>query len=70
MKYHEVKISIGRTINMGNFESARVDVSLSAILEEGDKIDDVIARIKTKCNNELNIITNGDVPYTDSNLIF
>lgn len=32
----EIKVNYGRTANMGNFESVRVDVELSAKLSEQD----------------------------------
>jgi len=38
MKVERIKASTGLTLNLGNYESARVDVGAEAVLEEGDDI--------------------------------
>lgn len=60
MKFNEVKVSLGRTINLGNYESSRVDFSLSAIVEDGDSIDDVISTVRAKCDRELDKLITGE----------
>lgn len=45
MKMREVSVAVGRTINMGNYESLRVEVSGAATLEEGDEKSEVIESI-------------------------
>jgi len=41
----EIQVSVGRTINLGNFESLRVDVSATTTLDPGDSADVVRATI-------------------------
>ena len=36
MKITELTVSAGRTVNLGNFESLRVDVSARATVDEND----------------------------------
>ena len=36
MKTTEIKVSLAQTINLGNYENIRPEVSLTAQLEEGD----------------------------------
>lgn len=60
MKYNEVKISLGHTINLGNYESRRVDFSVSAFLDDGDDVDNVISEVRKKCNDHLNKIIRGE----------
>jgi hypothetical protein len=44
-KMREVSVSVGRTINMGNYESLRVERSGAATLESGDDRDEVVSDI-------------------------
>ncbi len=39
MTVKEISVSVGRTINLGNFESLRVDVSAAATISENDDAD-------------------------------
>lgn len=45
MKFREVSVLVGRTINMGNYESLRVELSASAVLDDGDDLDIVVENI-------------------------
>ena len=36
MRVNEIEVRVGLTINLGNYESARVDVGAKGSLEEGD----------------------------------
>jgi len=36
MKIKHARVSIGRTVNLGNFESLRIDIDLSADLEDNE----------------------------------
>lgn len=60
MKYNEVKISLGKTINLGNYESRRVDIQLSAVIEDGENVDEVIANVRAKCDDQLDKIIRGE----------
>ncbi len=37
MKITKIKVNIGRTINLGNYESARIDLGAEADIEERDQ---------------------------------
>ena len=39
MYIREITVSVGRTVNLGNFESLRCDVSATATIAEGDEAD-------------------------------
>lgn len=41
----EIQVSVGRTINLGNFESLRVDVSATSTLAPGDDPETMRATI-------------------------
>jgi|WetSurMetagenome_2_1015567.scaffolds.fasta_scaffold699947_2 hypothetical protein len=49
----EIEISYGMTINTGNFNSERVDLSMRVTLEPGDEEDQVaneyLAYLRDKC---------------------
>lgn len=36
MKVNKIEVSLGRTINTGNYQSARVDVTMGAIIGEDE----------------------------------
>lgn len=77
MKIDTVKINYGRTINLGNYESCRLDIELSATLGPEDNAtrvaDELRARAKLQINRWIQIETNGikfkdlksddDIPY-------
>lgn len=44
MKRNITSVSYGRTISLGNYETARID--LTARLDEGDKFEDVISDLE------------------------
>ena len=46
MKIREVTYSRGATINTGNFNSVRVDVSATVVVEEGEDAETVYQRAK------------------------
>ena len=41
VKFTEVSVSAGYTINMGNYQSKRVDCSFTARVQDGQDADDV-----------------------------
>jgi hypothetical protein len=41
MKITELRIGFARTVNLGNFENARVEADLTAAIEEGDDLAQV-----------------------------
>lgn len=53
-KIRKIQLSIGRTLNKGNFESFRVDVELGAQVADGDDIDKIHAELREKAYELLN----------------
>lgn len=53
-KTKEIEISYGLTINTGNYNSERVDLSMRVTLEPGDEEDQVVtdylAYLRDKCS--------------------
>jgi hypothetical protein len=47
-KLEELSFSLGATVNLGNFESTRVDVGMRVSLEEGDSPKEEYAKLKAK----------------------
>lgn len=75
MKIETVKINYGKTINLGNYESCRLDIELTASLGPDDDAanvaDDLRARAKLQINKWIKFEKNGnnnkslddDIPY-------
>lgn len=57
MRIKEVSVSYGRTKNLGNYESLRIDVQLTAEIEPGEPsqelIEDLQAMVKKKAEEML-----------------
>lgn len=60
MKFNEVKISIGRTVNLKNYEFGRYDITLSAVINSDDNETEVIDAVKDRCKKELDKLIYGD----------
>lgn len=54
MKIDTVKINYGRTINMGNYESTRLDVELSATLAPGEDAGKVADELRAQAKLQIN----------------
>jgi len=56
MKITKIKVSIGRTINLGNYESARIDIGLEAEASgDIESIDEfLIDQLHQACLEKLN----------------
>lgn len=75
MKINNIKVNYGRTINLGNYESCRLDIELSATLEPKDDpemvADELRAQAKLQINRWIKYEQNGsnnkslddDIPY-------
>lgn len=48
MRIKEISVSIGRTHNLGNYESGRIDVSMKADVEQGESPDEVVSKLAAK----------------------
>lgn len=53
MRITEITVSRGETINTGNFNSVRVDVSCTCSIEEGDIAEDAYAKIRDAVNSKV-----------------
>ena len=53
MMVREITLSLGRTINVGNFESLRVDVSFSARLDQGEDVDKAYDELREEVREKL-----------------
>ncbi len=53
MKIRKISITFGRTINLGNFESARIDIHMEADREEGDDIEDAYSDLRAEVEDRL-----------------
>lgn len=51
-----VKVSFGRTINLGNFESFRADVGLESDKRDGETIDAAFRRVADEAEKQLKIV--------------
>ncbi len=40
-KINEISVEVARTYNMGNYESLKIEGSVTATIEDGDSIDEV-----------------------------
>ena len=49
MELTELTVSIGRTYNLGNFESLRLDASARATVAEGEDPDNVRSTLNRHC---------------------
>ena len=53
MKVIEIEVRVGRTKNVGNYESSRLDYSYRIQLEEGDSVVEVRQRTLEHLKNEV-----------------
>ena len=58
MKIKETSLTIGRTINLGNFESLRLDLSLTVDVEDehSAKYDELVRDIESTLSRNLDAI--------------
>lgn len=54
MKIDQITVTIGRTINLGNFNSLKIEASASARIENDDKLDAVREALIEECKRSLN----------------
>lgn len=53
MKVKEVSITYGGKLNLGDYNSAHIEITLSAILEDGDNHDEVIRALRKDAQFEV-----------------
>jgi hypothetical protein len=54
MKLTELKISIGKTINLGNYESLRLDVEMAAKIDLNDDLESCAESLRRDAKLQLN----------------
>lgn len=54
MKITEIKVRVGRTLNFGHYEGARVDLELAAKLDDGDDPDVCFEQLYQDARRKLN----------------
>lgn len=53
MKIKQITYGRGETVNTGNFNSVRVDVSVTADIEDGDSPEEVYAKVRDAVNSKV-----------------
>ncbi|MBZ0279397.1 MAG: hypothetical protein K8L97_01570 [Anaerolineae bacterium] len=61
MEVKTVTISMGRTVNRGNFENTRYDVSITATIPPEEFDTDGAEALETTCRHELVMVLSGDL---------
>jgi hypothetical protein len=51
-----IQVGLGRTVNLGNYESGRADVWLERDLEEGEEFHTAVSALAEEANDNLNSI--------------
>lgn len=54
MKIETVKVNYGRTVNLGNYESTRLDIELSATLTHEDDATMVADELRSQAKLQIN----------------
>lgn len=62
MKITETTLSLGRTVNLGNYESLRADLSIKVSLEDGESFEDALPEMKAVLSKNLELVLSNDVP--------
>lgn len=57
MKNRRLKVSLGRTLNMGDYESYRVDVGLEAEVEDGRPFNESYQELFEEVSKQLIVAT-------------
>ena len=55
MKVNYVEVSVGKTVNIGNYESVRAEVRLGATLDPDDKVTEVRRVLNIQAAQELDV---------------
>lgn len=53
MKPKEVSVTFGKKVNLGDYNSAHVSITLSGEIEEGDDFNDVISQLTEQARNHV-----------------
>lgn len=59
MNITEIKVSYGKTKNLGNYESARADAEITIVVQEGESVNELIEKaqleVKRHVHKELGL---------------
>ncbi len=53
MANDRVKVNYGKTINLGNFESLRIDVGVESDIKPGESKEKVVDKLISFCENKI-----------------
>ncbi|CAH2606477.1 conserved protein of unknown function (plasmid) [Rhodovastum atsumiense] len=53
MKITELRVSVAKTVNLGNYNSIRLEAGATVAIEDGDDLDAVRAEMMTEINTSL-----------------
>ena len=53
MKTTSITFGRSETINLGNYNTAKIEISATAELEEGEKTEDVYAKLRDTVNSKI-----------------
>jgi len=62
MKPKEMSITVSRTVNLGNFESLRVEAGMAASVDNGDDLEDTRSKIIAEIRRSLSAAYKANVP--------
>ena len=71
MKITETTLSLGRTVNLGNYESLRADLSIRVALDDEEKEDfeRVVAEMRAVLSRNLEMVLNTKLDNTKEDFI-
>lgn len=53
MKIIKVKVSVGETVNIGNYENVRADIGMEAEIPDNKEAVDILDILRKECEQEL-----------------
>jgi len=71
MKITETTLSLGRTVNLGNYESLRADLSIRVALDDEEKEDfeRVVAEMRAVLSRNLEMVLHTKLDNTEEDFI-
>ncbi len=54
MKDRRIEVKVGKTVNLGNYESERIDIALGGTIENDEDVNVVYDEVFELLNSELN----------------
>lgn len=64
MKITEVEVRLGSTVNLGNYESLRIDLSARAVFDEDDELMfDVVVALRDGVRKQLDTLVKEEISH-------